>query len=519
LMSGDKNFRPSDIVFGEDGALYFSDWHNVIIGHMQHNVRDPNRDHLHGRIYRMTYPSRPLQKPVAIDGQPIAALLDNLKHPTDSVRQRTRVELSERPTDEVIAAVKEWVKQFDPNKKEDAHALIEALWVYQQHNVRNVELLGQLLKSPEPHARIAATTAQHLWFNVESTMHGGVIGGELTESTEKSGILSDTPELTTIRVGTIPERMRYDVTELTVKPGKRVKLTFANPDFMPHNILLVKPGTDNDIGLKAMALGAGGFAVNYVPASPDILWSSKLVDHGQEEVIEFTAPTEEGAYPYICSFPGHHLLMRGMMYVTNDLKDFLVRNPKPVVKITEWKLADLQEDVKRAGQHRNFLQGQLLFTKLACAQCHKMTGADAIPAAIHDHASAGHSHGPSLTVGPDLAEVVKKYKNDPKLVLQEIVEPSRNIEEKYRKFMFEMDSGKYVIGNIVSEDKESVTVQTGPTADQQQKIVKKEIESRRPSPVSIMPAGLLNTLDKEQILDLVAYLIATGRADHEAFKP
>ncbi|MCB1212650.1 MAG: cytochrome C precursor, partial [Verrucomicrobiales bacterium] len=170
---------------------------------------------------------------------------------------------------------------------------------------------------------------KHLWFNVESTMRGGVIAAEKMAAAEKSGILSDTPELTTIRVGTIPERMRYDVTELTVKPGKRVKLTFANPDFMPHNILLVKPGTDNDIGLKAMALGAGGFAVNYVPASPDILWSSKLVDHGQEEVIEFTAPTEEGAYPYICSFPGHHLLMRGTMYVTNNLKEFLVKNPKP----------------------------------------------------------------------------------------------------------------------------------------------------------------------------------------------
>ena len=62
LMSGDKNFRPSDAIFAPDGSLYFSDWHNVIIGHMQHNVRDPNRDHAHGRIYRMTAIGRPLQK-------------------------------------------------------------------------------------------------------------------------------------------------------------------------------------------------------------------------------------------------------------------------------------------------------------------------------------------------------------------------------------------------------------------------------------------------------------------------
>ena len=518
LMSGDKNFRPSDAIFAPDGSLYFCDWHNAIIGHMQHNVRDPNRDHAHGRVYRMTAVGRPLQQAVVIDGQPIGALLDNLTSPVDSIRHRTHIELSERESAEVIAATKEWVKTLNPNDPADAHHLLEALWVHQQHNVRDYELMGELLKSPDPHARIAANTVKHLWFNVESTMRGGVIAAEEMAAAEKSGILSDTPELTTIRVGTIPERMQYDVTELTVKPGKKVKLTFANLDFMPHNILLVKPGTDNEIGLKAMALGAGGFAVSYVPESPGILWSSKLVDHGQQQVIEFTAPTEEGAYPYICSFPGHHLLMRGTMYVTNNLEEFLVKNPKPVVKITEWKLSDLQEDVKRVGQQRNFFRGQHLFTTLACAQCHKMTGADEIPAAVHNHAQAGHSHGPSLTVGPDLTDVVKKHKNDAKVMLQEIVEPSRNIEEKYRKFMFEMDSGKYVIGNIVTEDKETVTVQTGPTADQQQKIAKNEIESRRPSPVSIMPAGILNTLDKEQILDLLAYVLSTGKADHAAFK-
>jgi putative membrane-bound dehydrogenase-like protein len=163
LMSGDKNFRPSDAIFGEDGALYFSDWHNVIIGHMQHNVRDPNRDDLHGRIYRVTAKGRPLQESVKIDGQPVAALLDNLKHPADSVRHRTRVELSERDTKEVITAVKEWMKPLDPNKKEDAHALLEALWVHQQHNVRDLELLGQLLRSPEKHARNAALVVQQHW--------------------------------------------------------------------------------------------------------------------------------------------------------------------------------------------------------------------------------------------------------------------------------------------------------------------------------------------------------------------
>lgn len=315
LMSGDKNFRPSDAVFAPDGSLYLSDWHNVIIGHMQHNVRDPNRDHTHGRIYRITATGRPLQKIVPIDDQPIPALLENLKHPTDSVRHRTHIELSERDSKEVIAATQAWMKQFDVSKKEDAHHLLEALWIHQQHNVRNVELLGQLQKSPELHARNAANVVQHLWFNVEASMHGGVIAGEVEEKAKKSGILSDTPELTTIRIATVPERMMYDVKELAVKSGKKVKLTFANPDFMPHNILLVNPGKADEVATQAMALGAKGFETGFIPANTNILWHSKLLDNGKEEVIEFTAPAKPGDYPYICSFPGHYLIMRGVLHV------------------------------------------------------------------------------------------------------------------------------------------------------------------------------------------------------------
>jgi mono/diheme cytochrome c family protein len=190
FVSSDKNFRPTDAIFGEDGALYISDWSNVIIGHMQHNIRDPNRDHQHGRVYRMTYPSRPLQEPVAIDGASIAALLDNFKHPVLSVRHRTRVELSERSADEVIPAVKKWVKQFDPKKKEDAIPLLEALWLNQQFNVRDRNLLDAVLGSAEPHAVIAANTVRHHWDVADPTKN--VVTSPIEQVDEKIEI--DVPE-------------------------------------------------------------------------------------------------------------------------------------------------------------------------------------------------------------------------------------------------------------------------------------------------------------------------------------
>ncbi len=120
-----------------------------------------------------------------------------------------------------------------------------------------------------------------------------------------------------------------------------------------------------------------GFDVGFVPESPDILWHSQLVDYGQEEVIEFTAPTAEGAYPYICSFPGHHRLMRGTLFVTNNLKEFLAKNPQQEIKLTEWKHSDFTEDLKRVGQHRNFAEGKQLFATLGCVQCHKLNKDDA----------------------------------------------------------------------------------------------------------------------------------------------
>ena len=81
LVSKDLNFRPTDLEFAPDGSLYVVDWQNALIGHMQHSARDPNRDHEHGRIYRVTYPSRPLVEPAKIDGASIPQLLENLKLP------------------------------------------------------------------------------------------------------------------------------------------------------------------------------------------------------------------------------------------------------------------------------------------------------------------------------------------------------------------------------------------------------------------------------------------------------
>ncbi|MAG93937.1 MAG: dehydrogenase, partial [Planctomycetaceae bacterium] len=163
VVSSDPNFRPVDVEIGADGALYILDWQNTIIGHMQHNIRDPSRDHMHGRIYRVTVPGRSLAAPVKLAGKPIREVIGHLASPEDTVRYRARIELSGRNSQEVVAAAKAWSASFDPNRAEDAHHLLEALWLHEQHNIVDGKLLRLLLRSPHPKARAAATRVLGHW--------------------------------------------------------------------------------------------------------------------------------------------------------------------------------------------------------------------------------------------------------------------------------------------------------------------------------------------------------------------
>jgi glucose/arabinose dehydrogenase/azurin/lysophospholipase L1-like esterase len=163
LQSADENFRPVDAEVGADGALYVADWHNPIIGHMQHNLRDTSRDHLHGRIYRVTAASRPLLKPAAIAGQPIDRLLELLKEPEDRVRYRAKIELSARNTDDVLSSLQTWISRLEANHPRYEHQMMEALWVQQWHNRVDQALLRRMLRSTEPWARAAATRVLCYW--------------------------------------------------------------------------------------------------------------------------------------------------------------------------------------------------------------------------------------------------------------------------------------------------------------------------------------------------------------------
>ena len=118
-----------------------------------------------------------------------------------------------------------------------------------------------------------------------------------------------------ITISTIEDKMLYDIKKFEVESGKSVILTFKNKDFPPHNLLIVKPGKADEVANLAIALGNDGFGKHWRPDTPLILWGSTMIDYDEETVISFTAPSP-GDYPYVCTFPGHAMMMRGVMKVT-----------------------------------------------------------------------------------------------------------------------------------------------------------------------------------------------------------
>lgn len=447
LQSRDPQFRPVDLQFGPDGALYVVDWFNMVINHGERGLRDPERDQTHGRIWRITYTGKSTLPPVDLTKLGIPELLDQLKVYEDRHRYRTRVRLSELPEKEVLPALTAWTASLDPADPHYEHQQLEALWVHQQLHRPNEKLLGVLLRAEDHNVRAAATRVLYYWrdqlknsfgelvrmsadssprvrleaiaalshFKTEATVNAllaasqlpvdnyieyalkesfkylqpvwmemfrkdhDFLAGEpakaewllgplasaealalpaffnhdpeaakyvrkpLTEadfrqladvkavaafrerhaamwreggSAGRSEQKVDRPSANTVTLSTVPHKMNFDKTILSVAAGKTISLVFKNPDEMVHNLVIVKPGSAEKVGKAAdhMAGEKDGYEKNFVPRLSEVLFATPLVASGGTYQLELNFP-EPGDYPFLCTFPGHWQIMKGIIRV------------------------------------------------------------------------------------------------------------------------------------------------------------------------------------------------------------
>jgi putative heme-binding domain-containing protein len=300
------------------------------------------------------------------------------------------------------------------------------------------------------------------------------------------------PQVIVIR--SVPDSLMFDRTEFAVVAGRPVELFFDNVDIMPHNLVVTAPGALATVGRAAERLAADPDAAarDYVPALPEVLHATRQLRPGQSQRLAFVAPQALGDYPYVCTFPGHWLRMNGVMRVVasyDEIEEPLATAAAAPVAarafVRDWTFAELATSLGEVPA-RDAAAGRAVFEAASCVRCHTAQG------------SGGRT-------GPVLDEVAARRTTAE--LLAHVLEPSREIAPEYVNEVFFLLDGTLRAGRVVREDAQQAWVQVDPYAEQEPLAVPlAEVEERVVSNLSTMPSGLLSTFQREEILDLVAYL-------------
>jgi len=316
--------------------------------------------------------------------------------------------------------------------------------------------------------------------------------------------------LKSVRISCVPERMKYSVERFTVRTGQPVKLVFVNPDATDHNLVIVKPGALEEVGMAAndMAKDPKHASSDFIPADKKslILDFAPMIGPNRESrvhVLRFHAPKEPGIYPYVCTYPGHWVVMTGEMIVAENLDDvdkLLAERGTPTF-VKNWSVADFDKELapdSKVLEGRSIMRGYKTFIDARCNQCHAIGG-----------------HG--ATFGPDLTKVTEKYKG--KKLLGQILDPSSELNETYRIYQFIQKSGAVDVGTVVKETKDEYVIAASLLDPSSRKKIKKsDVAQRVASKISPMPEAMLSNFKKEQILDILAFIEAGGYKLPDALK-
>jgi putative heme-binding domain-containing protein len=168
---------------------------------------------------------------------------------------------------------------------------------------------------------------------------------------------------------------------------------------------------------------------------------------------------------------------------------------RPIVR--EWTFEELVKLADNDNGERSLEQGRAMFTAASCFQCHRVGGSGSM-------------------VGPDLTGVSGRFSM--RDILQAIVEPSQQISDQYQQTVFS-SNGRVLVGRVTNLNGETIHVSTNMLDPKTTEVLNvDDIDEQYPSDVSVMPNGLLNTLNKEEVLDLLAFLRSGGDAHSAVYQ-
>ena len=333
---------------------------------------NPLRDHERGRIYRLVYKDGAVNAPISLNKNDKAGLLQALSNNNmfwRTTAQRLLVENKD------LTVAPELIKIINTSKVDEAGVnapAIHALWTLhglgllknnasaiaaatkalsnssggvRKAAVEVIKALPTALKAyqnakvfedADYRVRLAAViaiadmkpsteayailnkmlkvkeNADDKWINMALRSARGT---HIKMSMEKNAVATIIDQ--TVNISVIKNEMKYDVTEFTVKAGSTVKIIFNNIDYMQHNLLILRPGSKERVGVAAdkLAMDPKGAELNYVPKMGEVLYSTPLVNPQKIYTMTINVPDNVGDFPYICSFPGHWRNMSGVMKV------------------------------------------------------------------------------------------------------------------------------------------------------------------------------------------------------------
>jgi putative heme-binding domain-containing protein len=442
ITSTSGAFRPVDVKLGPDGALYVCDWYNPIIGHYQASFRHPDRDKLHGRIWRVTWKGDKQEKPRrSEEAKGINELLPDLASSERFVREQAKRQLFGGESPKVTAAVRTWTEQLDPATPDTEFGQLQSLGVLEAHETIDVPLLRKVLKSKLPDARAYAAATIARWAD---------------------RLPIDFPAVETLA-------------DLAHDENPRVRLAAivaAANISRPESIIVVLSAAEQprdkfiDTALRAaVSVLTPQWEPQVAKGVPDWKprWSELLAELTGSPVKKVAAAPK----PAPTAVPA--VVPTGQLRATPEFVSALVAEVRT------------KGDPKRGAEvYRR--------AELICTTCHKIGDQGGI-------------------TGPALDSIGSAQPLD--FIIGAVLEPQREIKESFETYSFALKDGRTLTGNIIAGNAARLTLRD--PAGVEHAISGGDVKEKKMIG-SMMPAGLVDRLTRDELRDLFAYLGGLGKA-------